>query len=168
MQNEYLLLKIDFQSGNFVLNYFWKQKMYFLTLDKIFILEIFSFVQDKKYFVWAEGRGTRQFWFYLGQNGLDKSFVWAEVWGKTHIFYFFLVPLKKQGVQWHPCNPSCYSSVRLPLLCLLLTLASTTHLLVLAMMMMIHNVHHALSVSTCRTSVWSSTLDLYCHCQLTS
>ena len=28
--------------------------------------------------------------------------------------------------------------------------------------MMIHNVHHALSVSTCRTSVWSSTLDLQC------
>ena len=54
MQNEYLLLKIDFQSGNFVLNDFWKQKMYFLTLDKIFILDNFSFVQDKKYFVWAE------------------------------------------------------------------------------------------------------------------
>ena len=35
MQNEYLLLKIDFQSGNSVLNDFWKQKMYFLTLDKI-------------------------------------------------------------------------------------------------------------------------------------
>ena len=57
MQNEYLLLKIDFQSGNFVLNDFWKQKMYFLTLDKIFILDNFSFVQDKKYFVRAEGRG---------------------------------------------------------------------------------------------------------------
>ena len=28
--------------------------------------------------------------------------------------------------------------------------------------MMIHNVHHALSVSTCRMSVWSSTLDLQC------
>ena len=59
MQNEYLLLKIDFQSGNFVLNDFWKQKMYFLTLDKIFILDNFSFVQDKKYFVRAEGRGIR-------------------------------------------------------------------------------------------------------------
>ena len=50
MQNEYLLLKIDFQSENFVLNDFWKQKMYFLTLDKIFILDNFSFVR-------AEGRG---------------------------------------------------------------------------------------------------------------
>ena len=60
MQNEYLLLKIDFQSGNFVLNDFWKQKMYFLTLDKIFILDNFSFVQDKKYFVRAEGRGISQ------------------------------------------------------------------------------------------------------------
>ena len=57
MQNEYLLLKIDLQSDNFVLNGFWKQKMYFLTLDKIFILDNFSFVQDKKYFVWAEGWG---------------------------------------------------------------------------------------------------------------
>ena len=59
MQNESLLLKIDFQSGNFVSNDFWKQKMYFLTLDKIFILDNFSFVQDKKYFVRAEGRGIR-------------------------------------------------------------------------------------------------------------
>ena len=59
MQNEYLLLKIGFQSGNFVLNDFWKQKMYFLTLDKNFILDNFSFVQDKRYFVWAEGRGIR-------------------------------------------------------------------------------------------------------------
>ena len=57
MQNEYLLMKIDFQSGNFVLNYFWKQRMYFLTLDKIVILDNFSFVQDKKPFVRAEGRG---------------------------------------------------------------------------------------------------------------
>ena len=60
MQNEYLLLKIDFQSGNFVLNYFWKQKMYFLTLDKNFMLDNFGFVQDKKYFVRAEGRGIKQ------------------------------------------------------------------------------------------------------------
>ena len=29
----------------------------FFTLDKIFILDNFSFVQDKKYFVRAEGRG---------------------------------------------------------------------------------------------------------------
>ena len=59
MQNEYLLLKIDFRLGNFVLNDFLKQKMYFLTLDKIFILDNFSFVQDKKYFVRVEGRGIR-------------------------------------------------------------------------------------------------------------
>ena len=59
MQNEYMLLKIDFQSENFILNDFWKQKMYFLTLDTIFILDNFSFVQDKEYFVRAEGRGIR-------------------------------------------------------------------------------------------------------------
>ena len=57
MQNEYLLLKMDFQSKIFVLNDFWKQKMYFLTLDKIFILDNFSFVQDKKYFIRAERQG---------------------------------------------------------------------------------------------------------------
>ena len=34
--------------------------MYFLTQDKIFIFDNFSFVQDKKYFVRAEGRGMRQ------------------------------------------------------------------------------------------------------------
>ena len=59
MQNEYLLLKIDFQSVNFVLIDFWKQKIYFLTLDKIFIMDNFSFVQDKKIFVRADGRGKR-------------------------------------------------------------------------------------------------------------
>ena len=57
MQNEYFLLEIDFQSGNFVFNDFWKQKIYFLTLYKIFILYNFSFVPDEKYFVRAEGRG---------------------------------------------------------------------------------------------------------------
>ena len=56
-----MLLKIDFQSGNFVLNDFWKQKMYFLNLYKIFILDNFSFVQDKKFFVQAEGRGNNHF-----------------------------------------------------------------------------------------------------------
>ena len=81
MQNEYLLLKIDFQSGNFVLNDFWKQKMYFLTLDKIFILDNFSFVQDKKYFVRAEGRGIR--------FRLIKS---------VHIFPFNLCTFMARGV----------------------------------------------------------------------
>ena len=57
MQNEYLLLKIGFQSGNFVLNDFWKQNMLLLTLEKIFILDNFNFIQDKKHFVWAEGWG---------------------------------------------------------------------------------------------------------------
>ena len=33
--------------------------MDFLTLDKIFVLDNFSFVQDKKYFVWADGQGKR-------------------------------------------------------------------------------------------------------------
>ena len=47
MQNEYLSLKIDFQSENFVLNDFRKQKMNFLTLEKNFLSDNFSFVQDK-------------------------------------------------------------------------------------------------------------------------
>ena len=46
MQNEYLSSKIGFQSGNFILNDFLNQKMYFLNLDKIFVLDNFSFVQD--------------------------------------------------------------------------------------------------------------------------
>ena len=82
MQNEYLLLKIDFQSGNFVLNDFWKQKMYFLTLDKIFILDNFSFVQDKKYFVRAEGRGISVLYNSLQvpfTQHLDQSH-----WAKQH------------------------------------------------------------------------------------
>ena len=33
--------------------------MYFLTLDKFFILDNLSFVRDKKYFVQAEGQGKR-------------------------------------------------------------------------------------------------------------
>ena len=75
MQNEYLLLKIDFQSGNFVLNDFWKQKMYFLTLDKIFILDNFSFVQDKKYFARAEGRGKSKLFLWL-EAGTEDQFNW--------------------------------------------------------------------------------------------
>ena len=39
------------------LNDFWKQKMYLFTLDKVFVLDNLNFVQDKKYFVWADGRG---------------------------------------------------------------------------------------------------------------
>ena len=77
MQNEYLLLKIDFQSGNFFLNDFWKQKMYFLTLDKIFILDNFSFGQDKKYFVRAEGRGNNMNFLFskdLADEFMDNSF----------------------------------------------------------------------------------------------
>ena len=36
---------------------FESKKMDFLTLDKIFVLDDFSFVQDKKYFVWADVQG---------------------------------------------------------------------------------------------------------------
>ena len=82
--NEYFLLKIDFQSGNFVLNDFWKQKMYFLTMDKIFILDNFSFVQDKKHFVRAEGRGKSLFFYVsiLFRDQVDPSSVevgWVEI-----------------------------------------------------------------------------------------
>ena len=48
--------------------------MYFLTLDKIFILDNFSFVQDKKYFVRAEGRGISLLFFICdeGEGGIDR------------------------------------------------------------------------------------------------
>ena len=34
--------------------------MDFLTLDKIFVLDNFNIIVDKKYFVQADGRGIRQ------------------------------------------------------------------------------------------------------------
>ena len=43
----------------FILNDFWKQKMEFLTMDKIFVLENFKIVLDKKYFFRADGRGIK-------------------------------------------------------------------------------------------------------------
>ena len=46
-----------FQSGSFILNDFCKQKMDFLTLDKTFVLDNLNFVQDKIFFVQADGRG---------------------------------------------------------------------------------------------------------------
>ena len=55
INNKISWLEIYFQQQIFI----WKQKMYFLTLDKIFILDNFSFVQDKKYFVRAEGKGKK-------------------------------------------------------------------------------------------------------------
>ena len=45
----------------FILNDFWKQKMEFLTMDKIFVLDNFKIVLDKKYFVQAEGTGIKLF-----------------------------------------------------------------------------------------------------------
>ena len=50
--------KNHFHLQMLTLNNFGNQKMDILTLDKIFVLDNFSFVQDKKYFVWANGRGT--------------------------------------------------------------------------------------------------------------
>ena len=46
-----------FQSGNFILDDFCKQNMNFLTMDKIFVLDNLNFVQDKIFFVRADGRG---------------------------------------------------------------------------------------------------------------
>ena len=40
-----------------ILNNFGNQKMDFLTMDKIFVLDNFKIVLDKKYFVRADGRG---------------------------------------------------------------------------------------------------------------
>ena len=50
-------LKIYFQLEILIINVVWKQKMDFLTLDKIFVLDNFKFVQDQKYDVPADGRG---------------------------------------------------------------------------------------------------------------
>ena len=41
---------------------FWKQKIDFLTLDKIFVLDNSNIVLDKKYFVRADGRGISIFY----------------------------------------------------------------------------------------------------------
>ena len=52
-----------FQSGSFILNDICKQKMDFLTLDKTFVLDNLNFVQDKIFFVQADGRGIRmKYW----------------------------------------------------------------------------------------------------------
>ena len=40
-----------------ILNNFGNQKMDFLTLDKIFVLDNLNIVLDKKYFVRADGQG---------------------------------------------------------------------------------------------------------------
>ena len=42
-----------------ILNIFGNQKMDFLTLDKIFVLDNFCIVMDKKHFVQVDGRGKR-------------------------------------------------------------------------------------------------------------
>ena len=39
------------------LNDFWKGNMDFSALDKIFVLDNFNFVQEKKHFVQADGGG---------------------------------------------------------------------------------------------------------------
>ena len=51
-------LKIYFQLEIFIMHGFWKQKIDFLTLDKIFVLDNLNIVLDKKNFVWADGRGN--------------------------------------------------------------------------------------------------------------
>ena len=50
-------LKIYFQLEIFIMHGFWKQKIDFLTLDKIFVLDNLNIVLDKKYFVRADGPG---------------------------------------------------------------------------------------------------------------
>ena len=52
---DYKSLENLFSSRN--IHDFWKQKIDILTLDKIFVLDNFNIVQDKKYFVRADGRG---------------------------------------------------------------------------------------------------------------
>ena len=43
-----------------ILTNFGNQKMDFLTLDKIFVLDNLNIVLDKKYFVRADGRGKNE------------------------------------------------------------------------------------------------------------
>ena len=57
-----------FQSGSFILNDFCKQKMDFLTLDKTFVLDNLNFVQDKIFFVRADGRGNSVLFFKETKN----------------------------------------------------------------------------------------------------
>ena len=60
-------LKIYFQLEIFSMPGFWKQKIDFLTLNKIFVQDNLNIVLDKKYFVLADGRGKnvkQQYWFY--------------------------------------------------------------------------------------------------------
>ena len=52
-------LKIYFQPETFILNDFSNKKIDFLILDKIFVLNNFNIAMDKKYFVWADGRGMK-------------------------------------------------------------------------------------------------------------
>ena len=87
MQNEYLLLKVDFQSGNFVLNDFWKQNMYFLTLDKKFNLGQFQFCPEQKIF--CPSRRTRHksslnsqtFWklFFLLSKVMQNEYLLLKI-----------------------------------------------------------------------------------------
>ena len=67
-------LKIYFQLEIFIMHGFWKQKIDFLTLDKIFVLDNLDIVLDKKYFVWADGRGISQIssYSYLIFKVLDQ------------------------------------------------------------------------------------------------
>ena len=49
---------------------FWKQKIDFLTLDKIFVLDNLNIVLDRKYFVRADGWGIG---FEFELNGFQLS-----------------------------------------------------------------------------------------------
>ena len=53
-----------------ILNNFGNQKMDFLTLDKIFVLDNFNIVLDKKYFVRADEQGI---WLNLEKEESPKS-----------------------------------------------------------------------------------------------
>ena len=67
--------KNHFHLQMLILNNFGNQKMDFLTLDKIFVLDNLNIVLDKKYFVRADGRGIS-----YSKSVLAKS--WA-VWIST-------------------------------------------------------------------------------------
>ena len=61
---------------------FWKQKRDFLTLDKIFVLDNFNIVLDKKYFVQADRRGISDSLFLISASlwlqEMSVNWIWTK------------------------------------------------------------------------------------------
>ena len=68
--------KNHFHLQMLILNNFGNQKMDFLTLDKIFVLDNLNIVLDKKYFVRADGRGKSLVWHNMKSAPYTLHFLW--------------------------------------------------------------------------------------------